>query len=173
MRVRLGWKLNAAKANKPQTHIAYIGLGSNIEPEKNLPRAVRALRDRLDVVKVSSAWHSPALGTVGPDFLNAVAAVNTELDVEDLKLQILRPIEADLGRTRGPAKFAPRTIDLDVLVFDERVLDPHVWDYAHLALPMAECNPGLQDKASGKSISELAKALQLKYAIKKVDVLLK
>lgn len=152
--------MNAAEKAEPKKHIAYIGLGSNIEPETNLPRAVAALRQHVVVLGMSSAWHAPALGTSGPDFLNAVLKIETDILAEDLKNSVLCPIEARLGRKRGPNKNAPRTIDLDILIFDDQIHDAHIWDFAHLAIPLAECHPDLTDPVTNKTIGQISAELQ-------------
>jgi 2-amino-4-hydroxy-6-hydroxymethyldihydropteridine diphosphokinase len=158
--------LNAAASS----HTAYIGLGSNIDPEINIARALQKLREQTKVVCESSVWHSPALGTDGPDFLNAVVKIETPLDEEDLKARVLREIEHALGRRRVADKFAPRTIDLDTLIFDDIVLDEHIWEHAHLAIPVAECAPSVIHPATGRSIQFIANELQEGTAIRKIEL---
>ncbi len=160
--------MNAA-ANRP-SRIAYIGLGSNIEPEANITRAFRALRERVVVLCESSVWHSPALGTDGPAFLNATVKIETELDAEGLKSTVLREIEHVLGRRRVADKFAPRTIDLDILIFDGDVHDEHIWDYAYLAVPLAECAPDLVKPYTGPTIAQIAEDFKQRDLITKVDI---
>jgi 2-amino-4-hydroxy-6-hydroxymethyldihydropteridine diphosphokinase len=144
-----------ASGSKAKAFVAHIGLGSNIDPEVNLVKAAQRLREELAVSCASSVWRSPAEGTDGPDFLNAVVTITTELDAERLKHEILRLIEAELGRTRGLDKYAPRTIDLDILVFDGQILDNEIWAQPYLAIPLAECAPDLQAK-DGERLSDLA-----------------
>lgn len=152
--------MSAAAKVKPAKHVVYIGLGSNIEPENNLPRAVAALSQHVSVYCISTIWQAPALGTQGPDFLNAVIKVETGYSAEDLKNRVLRPIEASLGRERGADKNTPRTIDLDILIFDGLIDDPHIWDYAHLAVPLADCHPELVNPVTGQTISQVASELK-------------
>ena len=94
----------------------YIAVGSNIEPEKNLPESIQKLRTIFEVVAVSSAWHTPAVGFKGEDFLNAVVLIKTPLSPKTLKNEVLRPLEALLGRVRTEEKFSARTIDMDILL---------------------------------------------------------
>jgi 2-amino-4-hydroxy-6-hydroxymethyldihydropteridine diphosphokinase len=162
--------LNAAEKAEPTKHIAYIGLGSNIDPETNLSRAVAALRRHVVVIATSSAWHAPALGTSGPDFLNAVLKIETNMPMDDLRKIILRPIETSLGRKRSANKNAPRTIDLDILIFDDHVHDPHIWDFAHLVLPLAECHPDLTDPVTNKTIGQISAELQPNVDIRKTSL---
>ena len=103
----------------------YIGLGSNIEPEKYTPLALERLRQCLDVVSVSSFYCSSAVGTaVGQaDFINGVVKVKTSLSAEQLKFEVLRPIEYEFGRRLYMPKHAPRTMDLDLLIFGDEVIE--------------------------------------------------
>jgi 2-amino-4-hydroxy-6-hydroxymethyldihydropteridine diphosphokinase len=133
-----------------------------------MARALQALRERTTVLCTSSIWHSPALGTDGPDFLNATVKIATTLDSLKLKSTLLSEIEQELGRRRVADKFAPRTIDLDVLIFDGEVYDEHIWDYAYLAVPLAECAPELRQPATGLSIESIASELKRRDEIRKV-----
>lgn len=119
-------------------HRVCLSLGSNIHPEQALPQAVRRLRGLFPLERVSRVWETPAVGSDGPNFLNAAVTLLADRDPAALKDEVLRPLEAELGRVRGPDKNAPRTIDLDVLVCDGAVVDPQLWQRAHLAVPAVE-----------------------------------
>jgi len=136
-----------------------LSLGSNIAPSENLKRAVELLREKLLVRAVSRAWKSPAVGSGGPDFLNAAVLVDTWLYPRLLKEEVLRPIERSLGRQRGVDKYAPRTIDIDIVTFDGQVLDPQLWTQAYLTLPVAELLPGLVEPGSGEALEDIASHL--------------
>ena len=125
------------------THRVFLGLGSNINPESYLPRAVSCLRKFLQVEAVSSAWQSSAIGSDGPDFLNAVVQVKTNLLPQQLKHEVTCRIEEELNRVRTDDKYAPRTIDIDILIFDSQVIDPEIWQFAHHSVPLAELLPDL------------------------------
>lgn len=122
-------------------HEAYLNIGSNIEPERHLREAVRLLRERGQVEAVSNAWQSHAFGSDGPDFLNACLLFLTPLDDRELKVEVIRPIEAALGRVRGPDKYAPRTIDIDIILFDEEPFSGEFWSNAFVVVPLAELLP--------------------------------
>jgi 2-amino-4-hydroxy-6-hydroxymethyldihydropteridine diphosphokinase len=96
--------------------------------------------------------------------------VETALSANTLKVQVLRPIEARLGRQRSQDKNTPRTIDLDILMFDDEVVDAHIWDYAHLAVPLAECFPTLAQPSNNLCIKEIAQELQKTIKIQKTDL---
>lgn len=132
--------------------------------------ALSALRQATKILCVSSAWRASALGTHGPDFFNAVVKVEIELFADNLKYQVLRPIELRLGRQRSANKNAPRTIDLDILLFNDEVIDPHIWDYAYLAVPLAECYSQLRNPPSKKTILLTAQELQKSKTIRRTNL---
>jgi 2-amino-4-hydroxy-6-hydroxymethyldihydropteridine pyrophosphokinase len=133
-----------------------LGLGSNIDPEQNLPEALRRLSGQVEIVAVSSLWKTVAVGSAGPVFLNAAARVLTGMDRDALKTGLLLPLEASLGRIRSADKNAPRPIDLDILVFNGEVLDDSIFKLDHLILPLAELLPQLCDAQTGKTLAVLA-----------------
>ena len=139
-------------------HLACLLLGSNIRPEDNLPLAAAQLRQHLDVLKVSSVWETPPATSLGPNFLNAALLAHSPWEAEALKQQVLRPLEAGLGRVRGADKNAPRPIDLDIIFFDGRLLDPTLWEQAHRAVPVAELFPDYLS-GSGERLDQAARRL--------------
>jgi 2-amino-4-hydroxy-6-hydroxymethyldihydropteridine diphosphokinase len=150
--------LSASTPAEPQ-HRVFLSLGSNVDPFTNIPLAVRLLREYSPALELSLAYETPAVGSAGPNFLNLAAGLVTLLEAGALKEQVLRPIEQRLGRVRTADKYAPRSIDLDVIVFDGRVLDDELWWRVHLALPLSELLPDLLDPASGRRLREVAQAL--------------
>ena len=123
------------------SHIVCLMLGSNIRPEENLKQAIHLLRKQVSVDKISSVWKTPAVGSPGPDFLNAAVLMRTDLDAAEIKESILRPLETKLGRVRVEDKNAPRTIDLDIIIFDGLLMDEDLWHQAYLAVPISELLP--------------------------------
>lgn len=124
-----------------ELHEAYLSLGSNIDPEHNLPKAIQMLRTYGQVKAVSSAWQSHAVGSHGPDFLNACVLWQTSMSPSKLVRQALRPIEAEMGRVRGPDKNAPRTIDIDLILYNEEPYDEDFWSAPFVIVPLAELLP--------------------------------
>ena len=118
------------------------------------------LKDYGQVKAFSHIWESHAVGTGGPDFLNACVLFLSHLQPADLKQQIIRPIEARLGRVRYADKNAPRTIDLDMVLFDETPLNIEFWAYAFVIVPLAELIPDFIHPVSGEKISRVAEQLQ-------------
>lgn len=131
----------------------YISLGSNIDPEANLKRAIELLGQRCKVLAASHAYRTPPQGfTNQADFLNLAVKIETDLDANTLKHTVLDWIERELKRVRDPNnKNAPRTIDLDISLWNEDVFDygekprhipdPDILRFAHVELPLAEISP--------------------------------
>lgn len=141
-------------------HRAYLSLGSNIDKERNMVRAVRLLSDAAHLVAVSSVYETAPVGNADQEsFLNAAVVIETPLSAEALKREVLGPIEDRLGRRRSADKNAPRTIDIDIALFNEEVLDPEIATRAHLAVPLAEVAADYRLPPIGKTLSEIAAAL--------------
>lgn len=117
---------------------ACLLLGSNIEPLKNIPKAVALLAKELVVLRTSSVWQSKAVGSDGPDFLNTALLVETTLGVNELKGRVARKVEEDLKRVRTEDKNAPRTIDIDIIFYDGKQVDDELDRYEHILLPVSE-----------------------------------
>ena len=141
--------------------IAYLGLGSNLDAEKNLQLALRELRERFSVQKISTAYRSKALGFEGADFLNMVVCIETELSPCDLCGQ-LELIHEVAGRRRRPDKFVSRTLDIDLLLYDQLVANEppvrlprdDVLQHNFVLKPLAEIAPDYRHPVTGKSLSE-------------------
>jgi 2-amino-4-hydroxy-6-hydroxymethyldihydropteridine diphosphokinase len=143
-----------------ETHLAYLSLGSNIEPEKNLVWAVQLLQEQGRIEKISNAWESKSVGAEGPNYLNACIAFTTLLSWAGLKEQVTLPIEQQLGRRRTENRFAPRTMDIDIILFDDHSCDDKSWEKAFVVVPLAEIYPGYQNPLRKESISETAARLR-------------
>jgi len=140
-------------------HQTYLNLGSNIQPEINLVRAVELLYEYGNVLKVSSAWESESVGVAGPNYLNAcVFFISPYMQVE-LKEKIIRPIETRLGRVRNKNKFTPRTIDIDIVLFDEKPYNQNFWKYAFVIIPLAEIYPDYWNPIMNEPIMKTATRL--------------
>ena len=141
-------------------HQVYLSLGSNIQPAMNLPKAINLLQEYGEIRKVSNAWESKAVGSAGPNFLNACVLFMTPLLPPELKEQVIRPIEARLDRIRTADKFAPRTIDIDMLIFDDQSCNDKFWKQAFVVVPLAEIYPEFQNPLTQESIVETATTLR-------------
>jgi len=141
-------------------HLAYLSLGSNIEPESNLPKAARLLAQHGQVGKTSSVWETKPVGGGGGNYLNACLEYETALSQTALKETVLRPIETQLGRKRSADKFAPRTIDIDILVFDGEIVGERWLTQAFVVVPLAEILPEFKNPASKESLQDTATRLR-------------
>nr|BAL52729.1 2-amino-4-hydroxy-6-hydroxymethyldihydropteridine pyrophosphokinase [uncultured Chloroflexota bacterium] len=152
-------------------HQVYLSLGSNIEPEKNLPRALHLLRQKTQVALVSHVWQSRAVGSDGPDFLNACVQVITPLSAQEFKEQVIQAIEGVLGRKRMADKFAPRTIDVDILFYDGEPFG-ELPLHAFIVVPLAEIAPDLRHPLAGEhSMAALADRLRSQtWIVPRLDV---
>ena len=139
---------------------ACLLLGSNLAPEVNLPKAIALLAERFTLKHISQTWETPAVGSDGPNFLNAALLLLTTLAPADLKEQVLRPLEASLGRVRSHDKNAPRTIDIDVIVWDSRQIEPALQRHAHIAVPVAELMPDYRPNGAGEPLQLAASRLR-------------
>ena len=141
-------------------HVAYLLIGSNIEAEVNIPQAIQRLRQFVEIEAVSMTWETQAVGSPGPNFLNTAVKITTGLEMSALKFNVLRTVEQELGRIRTSDKNAPRTIDLDIIVFDDEICDSNIWQVVFGALPMAELLPNLKHPQTGQTLREAAKVLR-------------
>ena len=144
---------------------AYIGLGANLgDAAASIALAVQAIAGVSDLVLVrqSSVYRSAPVDAIGPDFFNAVAQVRTKLAPLAL-LSVLQAIEVQAGRTR-PYPNAPRTLDLDLLLYDQQTMassvltlpHPRMWQRAFVLLPLAEIAPHLVSAAQLLAVQDQA-----------------
>ena len=102
---------------------AIVGLGSNIQPQKNIQKAKKILDERFKILRESKFVSTKPVGLADQaDFVNGVLLITTGLKLDQLRSQ-LKGIEQDLGRPPGSFKYGPRTIDLDILVWNGKVVD--------------------------------------------------
>ena len=146
---------------------AFISIGSNIDPEHNVLAALLRLGSAARIRAISTVYLTEPVGPPGqPPFYNCVAEIETDLAPRDLKFRLLRGIESELGRKRSSDKFAPRPIDLDLILYDDLVMteeeltlpDPDITHRPFLAVPLNELAPELVLPGSGVRISEAALA---------------
>ena len=140
-------------------HHVYLNLGSNLEPEENIPLAIKLLKEVGEISAVSSVWETESVGYAAPNFLNVCVLLRTPFDAEQVKHKINRPIEAQMGRVRGENKNAPRPIDIDIVLFDETPHNVQTWEQAFVVVPLAELVPEFKTH-SGETLSDFAKQLQ-------------
>jgi 7,8-dihydro-6-hydroxymethylpterin-pyrophosphokinase len=98
--------------------------------------------------------------------------ITTSLSPKRLKRNVLRPIESELGRVRTYDKYAPRPIDLDIVIYAGELYDPALWIYAYLALPVAEVLPGYAQPQTGERLENLAIRISQHINTRKLDWIL-
>lgn len=138
---------------------AYIGVGSNIDPENNIRDALRMLKSRVSIIAISTFYRTEPDGDKNaPWFINGVIEIDTELTPADLK-SMLHTIEDALGRVRTEDKFAPRTIDLDIVIYDYLMSPaPEITERPFLSIPLYELSPDLLLPGEGIPIKEIAES---------------
>jgi 2-amino-4-hydroxy-6-hydroxymethyldihydropteridine diphosphokinase len=139
----------------------YVAIGGNVEPERWFPLAARELRRRFPGAHFSSCYRNPAYGFAGSDFINAVAGFDTALPV-DAVLACCHEIEALCGRRRDDPKWAPRVMDIDLLLYGDVVADtpayrlprPDLLRRCFMLAPLAEIAGELHHPSSGREIAD-------------------
>jgi 2-amino-4-hydroxy-6-hydroxymethyldihydropteridine diphosphokinase len=160
---------------------AYVGLGSNLGERENMIRLALeqlALLPETGLGRVSSLYDTAPVGDLEqPNFLNAVAAVETELTARQLLWNLLL-VERRLGRVRTPpARYGPRTIDLDLLLYGDQVIDepeltvPHaeLARRAFVLVPLVELEPTLVHPVLGATMVALLARLKARPAVKRMS----
>jgi 2-amino-4-hydroxy-6-hydroxymethyldihydropteridine diphosphokinase len=145
--------------------IAYLSLGSNLDKEHNLPAAVRLLATHGRVLAVSAVYETAPVGNPDdPAFFNAAVALETGLPPAELKQQVLAGIEQQLGRQRSADPNAPRSIDVDISLYDDAILDlgkrripdPEIVRYPHIVVPLADLAPDYRHPEMDETLAQIA-----------------
>ena len=133
----------------------FLSIGSNIEPELNVPACLKLLKEKFDHVKISPVYETDPVGPAGPQkFWNLAAEIKSDLGRKELT-EKMREIEGALGRRRDPEnKFAPRAIDIDILPQDD------YQNQAFIMIPLADIAPEARDAKTGKTFEALAENLR-------------
>lgn len=140
----------------------YVSIGSNTEREKNIRGALRALKTGFANVATSPVYETQAEGFDGDDFYNLVAAFDTAEPIERVR-ERLTEIEAAHGRARVGPRYAPRTLDIDILLYGDLVRHDDRFDvprreillHAYVLGPLAELAPGLAHPETGERFADL------------------
>lgn len=164
-----------------RTNRAFVAIGSNIDSESNLRAAVRLLASRCHLLAVSPVFEARPVGkTDQPNFLNAASMVETDLSAARLKIDVLQPIEERLGRVRTEDRNAPRTIDLDVALFNKEILDlgerripdPDILRHPHVAVPLAYLDPQYCHPETEQTLFEIAMELPSVGLVRRSEIVL-
>lgn len=143
-------------------HKAYLSLGSNRDAEGNLRSGLAALQARFGAVLHSPVYRTAAVGFEGDDFLNSAAMIETDLEPQALN-DWLHALEDAHGRDRSGPRFGDRTLDIDIVLFDERVCEgegnlriprPEL-KHAFVLKPLADIAPDVRVPGDGRTLAEL------------------
>lgn len=167
----------------------YISLGSNLgEREKNIKEAIRLIvseasllptkesKKKINIVKISSIYETEPIGFTEQNwFLNAVIEIETTLSPQEL-LVVLQQVESKLGK-KIERKWGPRTIDLDILLYDDIILDspdlqiPHklMHERAFVLIPLVQIAPNIKHPVLNKTIKELVVSVQVSAVSRQIE----
>lgn len=140
----------------------YISLGSNINRQHNTRAGIKALQQAFGALTLSSVYESDAVGFDGDTFYNMVIACKADMPVHEVN-RVLRDIEDANGRDRSGPRFSSRTLDLDLLLYDDLVIDENglklprgeILKNAFVLWPLAEIAPQLKHPETGINYAEL------------------
>ena len=150
------------------SELAFLGLGSNVSPERHIAIAIERLNAAFDDFHLSPLYRSRAVGFDGADFINGVASVRTDLSPRALR-DWLRRLEDEYGRERNVPKFSDRVLDVDILLYGDRIQDeeglqlprPEIFHFAHVLRPLADLAPDRTCPGDGRTFAALREAAQL------------
>lgn len=143
---------------------AYIGVGSNIDPEQHLVQGLQHLRQWVEVTAISTVYQTKPLERPEQSaYLNAVWRINTTFAARVLKSEVLRQIESILGRVRTGDPYQARTLDFDLLLYGDQMIqepdllipDPDIRKRTFIAVPLAELNPSLRLPGTHEPITRI------------------
>jgi 2-amino-4-hydroxy-6-hydroxymethyldihydropteridine diphosphokinase len=145
----------------------YVAAGSNIEPLRNLRRALEALQQLYTPLAVSPAYRNRAVGFEGADFINLVVGFTTAQTPHQVRQQ-LQSVEALCGRPRDAPRWAPRSMDLDILLYGALISSepglilprPDLLRRAYMLKPLADLAPNLLHPTAGRTMAQLWQDLE-------------
>ncbi|MFV1997189.1 MAG: 2-amino-4-hydroxy-6-hydroxymethyldihydropteridine diphosphokinase [Acidiferrobacterales bacterium] len=140
----------------------YVSIGSNIDPQINIVNAVKTLRQQYNTILLSPVYRSAAVGFEGDEFLNLVAGIDTAQTLEEIKKGLMA-LERQFGRKDSHKGFQSRTLDLDLLLYNDVVRHDDQFDlpraeieqYAFVLRPLSDIAPDRLHPESGRTLGEM------------------
>ncbi len=153
-------------------HKIFVGIGSNIDREKNIKSCIEILKDLYDNILISPVYETEAMGFNGPNFYNLVLSFETEENVYDLK-NGLNQIENNHGRHFNETKFSSRTLDIDILYYDDLILSDdkvqiprkEICEYDFVLKPLVDLAPDFIHPIQNISHQEILNNIKIKKQI--------
>lgn len=152
---------------KLPAHRVFVGVGSNVDPVENVREGLQRLHEEFGAIRVSEAYRTAPVGTIeGGPFVNLCVGFRTDRDVAELR-DLLHRFEADAGRTRTDDPNAPRTLDLDLLLYDDLVEEdgklphPQVESMPFVLVPLADIAAEVRHPTLARTIGEMRDRLPL------------
>ena len=141
---------------------AWLGLGSNVNAENHIRAGIEELEEKFENVSLSPVYASTAVGFDGDDFINLVVRIETDMHPLELR-EYLRDLEDRYGRKRDVPKFSDRSLDIDILLYDDLVLISPVLEmpraeimkFSHVLKPLADLDPDLIHPAELRSMADI------------------
>ncbi len=158
----------------------FLGIGSNIDAETNLSLGVGELRAKFGDIELSPIYSSPPFGFEGDDFLNLVARIDTSLSPLELH-DVFDAIHEKAGRVRGCNRFLARTLDIDLLLYDQLIVDEppirlprsDVLEYSFVLRPLADIAPDTVHPLTGNNYARAWAEFDAScHPLREVDVIL-
>ena len=132
--------------HKPKMNSAVLGIGSNIRPHYNVTAAKHRIAKHFSIVRESEFVTTSPIGfKEQPDFINGAVLIHTEDDFDTVNAT-LHSIEKSLGRARGPNKYGPRTVDIDILIWNNKVVNNTVFERDFLKRSITQILPTIKLK---------------------------
>ena len=157
-------------------HKVYVGIGSNIDPVTNIRNCIKSLKESFTKLNLSPVYESSSMGFDGPNFYNLVAYFETKIELKPLK-KVLNEIESKNGRSLGEVKFSSRTLDIDILYFDNlidtemNIPRGEIVKFDFVLRPLYDLSPGHVHPKTKKTHNKmLANDTYQKMIIKKISL---